>query len=545
MAQSSTSPKYSDRTGPSGFSSAPLRKPGLRFASYILLAALILVIFQGFIANIFTIWLNYPEYNYGPIVPILSVLMIWESLQKTPNAVLGRGWTGVVCAVIGLFLGTLAYHTEFDFIGRFGLFLTIAGSITAAIGESRALQAWAGIFFLLFSLPLASMVQSDLTLTLQLVATKGGVAIIRAFGIPVFSEGNIIDLGRFQLQVAEACSGLRYLFPLTTFTYLCAYLFRAGGLLRTVVFLSSIPITVIMNIVRIAVTGILVSAFGISAAEGFFHYFEGWAIFCVCIALLFLEMKLICLADGRGASLLQRLDLRLPRMVGNRPASNNGSVQPTPAVLALIVLCIISLGTEKLIGSNGEIALQRSTFAGFPDALDGMSSRDIPLDQETVDKLDATDHINRDYSALGDVAPNTINLFISYYASQHSGSAVHSPQFCIPGGGWDIEQIQEVPNPAAGFNKLAPAKLMRLIIRRAQQRQLVYYWFEQGGEPMTNGYFGKFKLISNSIFAGRTDGALVRFVSPIGDNSQLERTEKNLQSFVRAATRVLPQYLPK
>jgi exosortase D (VPLPA-CTERM-specific) len=545
MMPSSASAKYPSYSRPPRFSIAPLRHSGIRIISYILLAVLIALVFKQSIEEVLTVWLTYPEYNYGPLVPFISALMIWHALQQQPAAPgKGKGWLGVACALLGLLLGTLAYRTDFNFIGRLGLFLTIIGAIVAIIGEPRALRAWPGLFFLLFSLPLASMVQSDLTLALQLAATKGGVSIIRLFGVSVFSEGNIIDLGRFQLQVAEACSGLRYLFPLTTFTFLCAYLLRAKPITRIVIFLSSIPITVFMNIVRIAVTGVLVNQLGIGAAEGFFHYFEGWAIFCLCIALLFLEMKVICLIDGGGAGLLQRLEVRLPK-IGALRVSGGKSTKPSPAILTLLALCALSLGAEAMLGSHGEVAPQRTAFAQFPAKLASMDSVDVPLGEETVEKLDATDHINRNYSLMDGASGVTINLFIAYYASQHSGSAVHSPQFCIPGGGWDIEQIQDIDNPAAGMNSLAPAKIKRLIIRRGQQRQLVYYWFEQGGEPMTNGYLGKFKLVSNSLFAGRTDGALIRFVSPILDNGVLEKTETKLKSFVQTVTAVLPQYLPR
>ena len=93
------------------------------------------------------------------------------------------------------------------------------------------------------------------------VSSQGAVALIRVFGLPVLREGNVIDLGLIKLQVAEACSGLRYLFPLATFTFLCAYLFISRPLTRIFIFLSSIPITIGMNIFRIGATAVLVDPF--------------------------------------------------------------------------------------------------------------------------------------------------------------------------------------------------------------------------------------------------------------------------------------------
>ena len=90
--------------------------------------------------------------------------------------------------------------------------------------------------------------------------------------------------------MAEACNGLRYLFPLTSFGFLCAFLFRGPLWQKAIIFLSTLPITVLMNSFRIGVIGILVEYYGISMARGFLHDFEGWIVFMACVGILFLEM---------------------------------------------------------------------------------------------------------------------------------------------------------------------------------------------------------------------------------------------------------------
>ncbi|CAN0598622.1 unnamed protein product, partial [Laminaria digitata] len=107
-------------------------------------------------------------------------------------------------------------------------------------------------------------------------------------GVPVYLEGNVIDLGVYKLQVAEACSGLRYLFPILSFSYLFAILYRGPIWHKAVLLLAAAPLTVLMNSFRIGVIGVLVNSYGIEQAEGFLHYFEGWVIFGACIAILFL-----------------------------------------------------------------------------------------------------------------------------------------------------------------------------------------------------------------------------------------------------------------
>src|SRR5262249_54860591 len=96
----------------------------------------------------------------------------------------------------------------------------------------------------------------------------------------------VIDLGVYKLQVVEACSGLRYLYPLMSLGFLAAYLFQAPFWQRAVVFLSTIPITIAMNSLRIGIVGMLVDHFGPQDADGFLHLFEGWIIFVACAGLL-------------------------------------------------------------------------------------------------------------------------------------------------------------------------------------------------------------------------------------------------------------------
>ncbi|MCB1902774.1 MAG: archaeosortase/exosortase family protein, partial [Gammaproteobacteria bacterium] len=133
------------------------------------------------------------------------------------------------------------------------------------------------------------------------------------FGISVFLEGNVIDLGEYKLQVVEACSGLRYLFPLVSIAFLAAYMYKVEMWKRVLVFLSSIPITILMNSFRIGVIGYLVENYGTEQAEGFLHDFEGWIIFMACFAILLLEMTLLAKVGKRKYTLKEVFGLEAPQ----------------------------------------------------------------------------------------------------------------------------------------------------------------------------------------------------------------------------------------
>ena len=160
--------------------------------------------------------------------------------------------------------------------------LLLIGIVLGIGGYSLLRVAFIPIAFLLFAIPLPYFIDAVLTLRLQLVSSELGVFFIRMFGIPVYLDGNIIDMGNYKLQVVEACSGLRYLYPLLSLSFLAAYLFHAPLWQRGLVFLSSIPIAIGMNGFRIGLVGLLVDRWGTAMAEGVLHFFEGWVVFLAC-----------------------------------------------------------------------------------------------------------------------------------------------------------------------------------------------------------------------------------------------------------------------
>ena len=520
--------------GDSGFTAARPRPTAWPWIALGLSVALTGYIFHDSIAGTVDTWLTSEEYNYGPLVPVIAALMLWRDLKRS-DAALGvpysGGWAGVALVLLGLLLGFIEFMSQTRFPGQLGLFLTVVGIIVAWLGERRALRTWPALVFLFFALPQAGALQVALTTALQLVSSVGAVAVIRLFDIPVLREGNVIDLGQIQLQVAEACSGLRYLFPLATFSFLCAYLYTGHPVKRAVIFLSSIPITILMNIIRIAVTALLVERFGAAAADGFFHYFEGWVVYCLCLAILFLEMKALCYVGPGDRSLLRRLDLDPPSASAKLPwFTHSGSLAAGVAVAAL---CIGLVLIEIAIGSRAAPLPARTEFALFPRQVNGWQGEEMPVDSQSLAALNATDHLSLNY-VKGD---QVVNVWSAYYESQYSGNAAHSPLVCIPGGGWRVEDGGVVAIPGTGL------EASRLIITQGNDQQLVYFWFVEGGRLETNEYVAKLRLFQNAMLHNRRDGALVRFVTLV-NGGDLARADATLQEFVAEVAPLLPAYVP-
>jgi len=261
-------------------------------------AVALAVLFRDGLANMYTMW-NEPEYDHAPMIPFVALYLVWLRAREIGSATLSDAWLG-----IGLLLASFAILFLGDRSALFALtqnaFVLSLWALVYAAGGARAIRLmWVPLLYLFFMVPLPDFITQKLTANLQLLSSEIGVAVIRAAGISVFLSGNVIDLGDFKLQVAEACSGMRYLFPLLSFGFLCAVLFRGRWWQRAILLLSTVPITILMNSFRIGVIGILVDRFGIEQAEGFLHDFEGWVIFMACVLVLFTEVWIFALMERR------------------------------------------------------------------------------------------------------------------------------------------------------------------------------------------------------------------------------------------------------
>ena len=230
------------------------------------------------------------DYSHGIFVPFITVFLIWYRRRRlvTPNS--SSSWMGPAIVLAGLILHAAGNLATLYVISHLSLWLLIVGLVLSFLGRNALREMAFPLGYLLTAIPLPVFLYNALSSQLQLWSSALGVGVLQFIGVTAFREGNVIDLGPVQLQVAEACSGIRYLFPLTSLALLCAYFFRDRTWKRVVLVLSAMPISVLVNGVRIGIVGVLVEWYGPQAAEGFLHLFEGWVLFMATFALLVVEM---------------------------------------------------------------------------------------------------------------------------------------------------------------------------------------------------------------------------------------------------------------
>ena len=479
------------------------------------------------------------EYSHCWLIPPIALFILATRARDLAAVPWTRSWSGVTLALAGLLMTLLGNLSAVYTITQYGFIVTLWGVILAMIGPRAVRIIWPALVYLVFMVPLPDFLQVQLTAQLQLVSSILGVAVIRLAGLAVYLEGNVIDLGNYRLAVAEACSGLRYLFPLMSFGFLCAAIFVAPRWQRVVVFLSTIPITVLMNSVRIGVIGILVNFWGTEMAEGFIHFFEGWVVFMLCVSILFAEMWLMTRLSRQP--FLKSLRMDTPPVKEMTAAFGNRAVNSSLAAAAVVVVSGTLAGFA--IDRREELVPVTPALVTFPLVIGAWEGREQLVDPTQLETLKTDGALLANYTNRAD--GSGVSLWIAYYASQRSGRSVHSPKTCLPGGGWEIDTLERVEVDDVRADQQA-LPVNRAVIALGEQQQLVYYWFVQRGRLVTNEYLVKWYIFWDSLTRNRSDGALVRLVTYVDPAlGGMAGADERLRQFARDLDPKLDYFLPQ
>ena len=518
----------------------------LLIISAVLVTAVLGRMYSDSLAYMLGLWANSEDYSHGFFVPLISLFLIWQARHRLAVIEVTHSWWGLLIIAVGLGLYWIGELATLYIVLHVSLWLVLVGLVISLIGVQGAKIIGFPLFYLLACIPLPVFLYANLSSQLQLISSTLGVGFLQFVGVTAFREGNVIDLGPVQLQVVEACSGIRYLLPLASLALLCSYLYKDKIWKRVLLVLSSIPISILVNGFRIGVIGVLVEWYGQGAAEGFYHLFEGGVLFMASLGLLILEMWLLAKisTDGYSDSLLKRFTWS----AGTQ--QSDSIVQPTRSIaaslsfrpsyfcsLALLIPCAFA---STAIVNRDEFPPSRETFVDFPMQFSQWQGTAFPLEKQYIDTLRFDDYVLADYRVD---QGQTVNFYAAYYRSQKKGQSAHSPQSCLPGGGWEITSLSSVEMPSLPTN-VQPFHINRVLIQKNDQKQIVLYWFKQRDRILTDEYLVKFYLFWDAISRGRTDGALVRIASLVGPGESELTVDRRLADFAGLVEPELRRYVP-
>ena len=231
--------------------------------------------------------------SYCLLVPFISLYFAWQKKEDLKDADISSSSSGLIILVASLFVYLISYAGGVFVVQRLMIVSSLIGLVLYIFGGEIFRIFRFPLLFLFFMVPVPDSIVGIVSFPLQTYATMISSKIIQMFGIPVYREGHMLYFTQTQLEVAEACSGIRSISALLMLSVIFMSQCKDNNTLKTVIVLSSVIIAFIANIIRVSGTGILAHLFGADVAKGFLHEFSGMAVFAVGFAMLYLEYRLL------------------------------------------------------------------------------------------------------------------------------------------------------------------------------------------------------------------------------------------------------------
>jgi exosortase len=279
-------------------SSESRRKAVYRWRPEVLGGVLLILwvlLFWPIIPELWTIWMDDSNNSHGVLVPVIAAFLIWQNRKKIAweEASPSLWGLGLLVGSLMIYLVSLRAHVAFS--ARLAMVGSLAGLAWWNLGDRIFRQLLFPFAFLAFMVPVPDSISGKMAFPLQLFATSASAEGIRAIGIPVLQEGNMLYFAKTSLEVTEACSGIRSMLAYLTLGVLFTHMAgnTIGRMGKTILLISTIPLALFVNILRISGTGVLAAFFGGQVARGFLHEFSGLVVFAFGFVLFWGESLIL------------------------------------------------------------------------------------------------------------------------------------------------------------------------------------------------------------------------------------------------------------
>lgn len=268
-----------------------VRRPG-RVLAWAVVAAVLVWAYGGSLMGLVSRWWNEPDYVYGFLVVPFALTLLWLRRSRMPQTAHGSLW-GLAFLGLAAAMRFAAAYFQYSLVDPLSLVPCLAGITLLALGWDGLRWAWPAIVYLVFMVPLPGFLASLLSQPLQQIGASTSTYMLQTLGVPAVARGTVIGLSHSDLGVEEACSGLRMLMLFLAVCTAAALVMHRDPWQRAILVLSSAPIAVIANVLRITITGILYETSGPEWAEIVFHDLAGWLMMPLAVVLSWLEMGLL------------------------------------------------------------------------------------------------------------------------------------------------------------------------------------------------------------------------------------------------------------
>jgi exosortase len=235
-------------------------------------------------------WASDPQYSHGYVIPGFAAVLLWMRRSLLTQSGAGSSAWGFALLIVGAVMRLTGAYLYFDWFDALSLLPSLAGLCLLVGGWGALRWAWPAVTLLLFTIPLPYQVEVALSHPLQRLAARAGAYCLQGLAFPAVVQGNVIVIGKTEIGVVEACSGLSMLMVFVALALAVALLVQRPTWMKAALVTSAVPIAVLANVARITLTGVLTETVGRGAGDVFYHDAAGWLMMPVALFLLWLEL---------------------------------------------------------------------------------------------------------------------------------------------------------------------------------------------------------------------------------------------------------------
>ncbi|MFH1146282.1 MAG: VPLPA-CTERM-specific exosortase XrtD [Pseudomonadota bacterium] len=513
-------------------------------------ASIFTAVFGAIVAFVFLYWnafgdllghWNNEDFSYCYLVPIVAGYLVYTDRNKLRGIPVESSCWGLLVVAVSGVLFLAGRMGSLETIVYLSIWMTVLGMTLAAFGPALLKKLVFPLAVLFFIIPVPPFLNQLFTFKLKLISSKLAVDLMSVAGLSVFREGNVIDIGVTQLQVVDACSGLRFVYPLILMGLIVGYLFHKKWWERAIMVAITVPISVGSNALRIAITGVLTETVSPQLAEGFFHGFSGWFIFMSSLGILMLVGWMIKgmgrKARGMGQESVQT---ESSEPGAESPALSASTFHLSAGPLSCSAAILLSFTLVQYGLASGIVRPARTQFARFPTQIGDWQGEKSYLGDDILKALWADDYVQIQF--VNTSTPWRLSLFVPYYAWQDTKHCAHAPLACLLGGGW--AQLSRAELTRAFPPPLGATAINQVLLEKDGEKMLANFWFQQRGRIISSEYMNKWYLFQDAITRRRTDGALVRIEMPLAPGQDINEAQKVLDEFTQKLEKILPKFVP-
>ena len=547
-----------------GSISPPLNAPGAaltpprRLPWFLLAAGLAAMYLPSFIDLFNGAW-SLEKNAHGPIVMVVAFVFLYFRLrqvisegqfERAPAPLLG----GAMLAA-GLVLYVLGRSQSVEIFEVGSLLFVLSGLLVAFYGARTWSRMWFAFFFMFFMIPLPPSIVDVLTLPMKIGVSYATEHLLYWLGYPVSRSGVILNIGPYQLLVADACAGLNSLFTLEALGLLYMNLVRHPSLLRNAALATLIiPISFTANTIRIVFLSLITFYLGDAAGQGFLHGFSGLVLFLSALMLIIsvdgmLSWMVAKRVDGRRVK-AEGAGLQLPPMAPGAWRALTDGVALRPAIVFLACTLAGVAAAHALAPKLTAAAPSATLEQAVPERIGQWTLLPGAIAQANLATNDEggslTDQVYDEVVMRTYVNPEGVQLMLALATAkeQRQDVKLHLPEICYPAQGYKVVGLAPAALAVGHGGAVVPGKHM--LARGNGRTEAVTYWTRVGDGYPNAGLAMRTKIFRDGLRGQVSDGVLVRASIAVRDPAEApaayaaqERFLRDLVGAVRPGARAL------